>query len=102
MADFKEFYEKQIEYYKHNVEWCTEQIAWETSMLEKYRKTDRELVEYVWSKGVVTKVEASIFHKGYQSEDTKQALKFRRKYYLWRKKSVKTLAEYEKKLKELK
>ncbi len=102
--NLKEFYQKQVEWYKHEIEWETEQIAWETEQVKRSRKADRELVEYVWSKGPVEKIDMEIYGKngkGYKGKDTKQHLAYRKKYYLRRKRYMKSLAEYQRKLEEL-
>lgn len=53
--------------------------------LAEQRKKDREMVEWVWSSGVVTEWEMKHYNKDYQSEDTKKIIKHRAFNYRFRK-----------------
>ena len=93
----REFYESQVKFYKKSIEYSTNHIGFLTGQLERSRKEDRELVEWVWSRGVVDKFEMQIYGTGkYQSTETHKLLLERRREYLRRKKEEAKLQKYEK------
>lgn len=91
------WYREQIEWNKKVIGWCNREIEYLTRELERSRKDDRELVEWVWSKGVVTEWEIRTYGNGskYQSTETHKNLLARRREYLKRKKANKEIARYE-------
>lgn len=102
MGDFnwKEFYKEQVEWYKKQIEWDNKQIAWITKEIEDGRKRDREMVEWVWSKGVLTEWQMRAYGnpKKYESADTHERILARRRAYRSRKHNMAKLTEYRVKL----
>lgn len=98
--NWKEWYEKQVAWYKEQIEWENKHIAWLTRDIEDGRKRDREMVEWVWSKGVLTEWQMKTYGdpKKYESADTHERVLMRRRAYRSRKYNMKKLAEYEAKL----
>lgn len=90
----RNFYNTMIRHYTHNIEFCSGQIEWYTGQIQRSRAKDKEMVEWVWSKGVLTSFEARIYTKDYQSTETKKLIKERAKHYRDRKQSERRLAEY--------
>lgn len=75
-----------IEYVKGRIEWYTKQIAWETRDLERSRKEDKELQEYIWSKGPLTKMDMELWgNKKYESSETREIRNRRTRLYRRRK-----------------
>lgn len=70
--DERKFYEGQIEFYKRMIGYAENSLEFNKRQLKRGRKHDRELVEYVWSRGVVTEWEMRLFHKNYKSEEVKK------------------------------
>lgn len=98
--EIRDWYRHQIEWYKKEVKWYSEQIEWCTKQLQRSRKEDRELREYVWSKGPLTKFDMEIYGDKYEGTETHKLLLERRRYYLRRKDYEKQLTKYEKLLAE--
>lgn len=97
--DMREFYEKQVAWYKRQVEFDNEQIEWDNSMIKRSRKADRELLEYVWNKGPLNKWQAEIFDpKKYVGSETKQYIADRRRWYRMRKRDLRNLQDYQRRL----
>lgn len=95
MLDYNEFAKKQVEWYKGQIEWYDKQIAWETRDLEQSRQEDRKLVEYIWSKGPLTKVDMLIWgSKKYESGETRKIKNQRARSYRQRKWCREQLAGY--------
>lgn len=68
----KEFYEGQIEFAKKMIGFAERSLEFNKRQLSRERKSDKELVEYVWSKGVVTKFEMETYTKDYKGTETKK------------------------------
>lgn len=100
MAEFnmREFYEKQVAYYRHNVEFDEHEIAWENEQLKKSRADDRRLVEHIWSKGPRTALDAELFGKDFKSVETKRILANRKRWYRMKKRDLRNLQDYLKRL----
>jgi hypothetical protein len=96
----REFYEKEVAWYKHQVEFDEQEIAWDNEQLKRSRKEDRELLEYVWSKGPLTEWHKAIYGdpKKYQSPETKKILASRRRWYRMKKRDLRNLQDYQKRL----
>lgn len=101
MFDFIAFYKEQIEFYKKQIEFDTEMIESANRTLQLTRKDDRDVVEYVWGKGVVTAAEMRLFAPGYIGIDTRRELNERERYYRSRRKNRKELEKCTRKLREL-
>ena len=68
--------------------------------IKRIREEDKRVVEYAWSRGVVTEYEYVLFVKGFESVDMKNAKKERARYYARRKKDMLNLKHYEIELKK--
>lgn len=99
--EIRNWYEHQIEWYNKVIGWCNRNIEYLTRQLERNRKDDREMVEWVWSKGVVTEWEIKTYGSKYQSAETHKNLLARRREYLERKKAYRKIAEYKRLLAEM-
>lgn len=98
--DMREFYENQVAWYKHNVEFDEQEIAWENEQLKRSRKEDREMVKWVWSKGVLTEWQMKTYGnpKKYQGTETKKILANRRRWYRMKKRDLRNLQDYQRRL----
>lgn len=76
------------------IESSDKEIKWLNKRIAEQRKEDRELVEYVWSKGVVTKHDMEVFTKDFKSSEMKELLKMRDREYAWRDKQRKAVKRY--------
>jgi hypothetical protein len=99
--DFKEYYEGQVEFYQRQLEWVTTMLGYCARQTERELQKSKELVEYVWSKGPVTKRDMELFSKDFRTEEWKQADKERRCYYRQRRTYKERLANYTKLLEQL-
>ena len=103
--DWKEYYEKQVDYYTKDIEFDEKQIQWANRDIKYERKRDRELYEYVWSKGVLTEWEMRYYGmpiSQYISSTTKKLINDRQRYYRHKKKDMQKLEYYKKQLEEYK
>lgn len=100
MNERDRFNRSQVEWYKKQIAYNDQEITWLTKQLTASRAEDKKMTEYVWSKGVLTKIEMEIWGdpKKYESNDTHQYKLQRRREYLRRKHNMKMLAEYEAKI----
>ena len=98
MIDLKAFYESEITFNKNHIAWCDKMIAYCNEMLKSCRKDDRDLVQHIWARGVVTELEMKIFNKDYVSSDTQFYIDDRKFYYKSRRKARKQLEKYNLKL----
>lgn len=76
-------------------------IAFANEMLKSQRERDRELVEWVWSKGVLTKLDMEVFTKDFKSSETKYWEKDRRHWYRERAKNIKRAEDARKSLERM-
>lgn len=100
--NLKELYEHSIEFEERNVKFYESQLQFTKIQLKRERESDKELVEYIWGKGVVTKMEKEIFHAGYKSEEVKKLEKEAKKERKAIRECKKQIAGYKAKLAELK
>ena len=98
--EIRDFYERQVAFYTREIETSSDMIKLINDNLKMSRKSDRELVERIWNRGVVTERDMEIFNKDFQGRDTKYYLKDREYWYRDRARSRKNLAKYQKKLQE--
>lgn len=98
--------DERIDLYRRMIEMSEEAIAFDSDhimtlneIIADCRREDRRLVEYVWSKGVVTADEMRLFNKGFMSRETKDWIKCRRRAYKCRSRSRKSLEYWTKELK---
>ena len=93
--NMKEFYARQVEYYRHEIEFDTQNIEWETRNIQREKEGIRNLAEYVWSKGPLTKTDMKIWgDKNYKTPEQRESEKRRKKYYRERKKDTEELERY--------
>ena len=103
--DWKEYLEKQVEFYKKEIEFDDKQIKWANQDIQRERERDRSLYEYVWSKGVLTEWEHRYYGmpmKQFKSSTTQKYMNDRARYYRHKKKDIKKLEYYKKQLEEYK
>lgn len=77
MTDYSKIAEGMVRTAEQFIESSSNEIEWLNKQIAEQRKKDRELVEYVWSSGVVDRVEMMIYTKDYKSEAMKKLLKRR-------------------------
>ena len=97
--DMKKYVEGQVKWYKEQIDWDNKMLEYANKDIKRIREEDKRVVEYVWSKGVVTKDEYVLFIKGFESVDMEKAKKERARYYARRKKDTINLKHYEIELK---
>jgi len=99
MLNLKDYYESQVEWCEEQVRWYTKEIDWVTERIKKSRSDDREIEQYIWNKGPLTRVDMQVFGGGnFTSRETKELLKERRRYYNRRKKYTQDADKYKAKL----
>lgn len=98
IQEMKEFVERQIAYYTRSIEFDNSQIEYYNREIKRERKRDKELIEAVWSVGVVTDIDIKIFKPGFVGVECKKAMKERSYYYRSRKKHIANLERYKKEL----
>ena len=79
-----EFYKHEVEYNREQVEWYRKQIKYVNRQLERSRQGDKELIEFIWGRGVVTKLDWECFiskGKDYMSGETRKLMNERARYY---------------------
>ena len=96
--DYKEFCIRQIEWYKKQNEFEQKQIGWINEDIKRERARLKEMVEYIWSKGVLTEMDYRMVQKGYETVDLKRYKNQRARYYRNIKSNNKRIAEYEARL----
>ena len=79
--EIREVYEGMVESYKRWIEHDADEIKWANDMLKITREDDKRLVEYIWSKGVLTEWEMERYTKAFTGTETKYYLKERARYY---------------------
>lgn len=98
--DMKKFVEGQVKWYKEQIDWDNKMLEYANKDIKRIREEDKRVVEYAWSRGVVTKYEYVLFVKDFESVDMKKAKKERARYYVRRKKDIINLKHYEIELKK--
>lgn len=97
-----EYYKWCRDYAKKEIEWCTKQIEYCNRQLKRTTQEDGEFIEYIWNRGVVTKLDWECFlSKPYVSGETRKLINERAKYYRWRIKHKKELARRLKQIAEM-
>lgn len=99
--DYRKYYAEQIEWYTKQNVFCRGQIEWYTKQLKRSRKEDRELAEYALSTKPADELTLKIFGGKYVSNETKNMLNTRARYYREVKDNEKRIAFYQKRLAEL-
>lgn len=101
--EYREFCEKQRDFSARQIEWHLKMIAYDNDTLERIkgelkrtRKADKELVAYVWAKGVLTKCDWYIFGNpdSFVGAETKKLLSDRVSTYRSRKKNLAWIEHY--------
>lgn len=96
-----DFCKKALEQTYKSLDFDNRQIEWHNKYIKECRQKDRELVEWVWSKGVVTENQMKWFNKDYKSVDTIYHLRQRNYYYRSRKKNKERIEYYKKQLNKM-
>lgn len=95
----RDFIQKQVDFSTRQIAWCDREIEYLAQQLERTRKEDREMVEYVWSHGPLTRTEMEIWGKGkYEGTDTRKYKNQRRCEYRRRKNYQADLQRYQRML----
>ena len=100
LLEIKKFVEGQIKWYKEQIDWDNRMIEYANKDIKRIRKEDKRVVEYVWSKGVITKEDYMFYTDDFESLDMENAKKERARYYARRKKDMLNLRHYEIELKK--
>ena len=93
-AEINAIYERLVKSATELVESSDKEIKWLNERIKEQRKEDRKLVEYVWSSGVVTRLDMEVFTKDFKSSEMKELLKQRDREYAWRDKQRKAVKRY--------
>ena len=72
MINYKKYYEEQIEFAKKMIGYSERSLEFNKRQLSRERKSDKELVEWIWNKGVVNKFEMETYTKNYKGTETKK------------------------------
>ena len=94
----KGFYEHEIEYSNRMLGYYERNLERVKNQLKRERKEDRELVEHVWNRGVVTKLEMEIYTKEFKGTETEKLEKEARQTRKAIRKYKSRISEYEAKL----
>ena len=99
----REIYETEVKIYQTAIEFDNNYIAMSNKNIARLRKEDKEMVEFVWGKGVLTELDMRIWGKPekYAGVETKKEISRRNKAYRWRKKDTAYLEQYKRKLETL-
>lgn len=99
--EWKEIFEKMVAFDEEQIEFYSKEIEREGKYLKQYRAEDREHLEWVWGRGVLTKWEMECYgDKSYKGRDTKDAERRRNRAYRQRKYYRAKLEEHRKSLEE--
>lgn len=97
MTDWEEklqhMYASAAEFYKDMIEENDREIAYLTECLRESRASDRKMVKWVWSRGVVTAWEME-YYSHYESDDTRKYRLEREREYRDRRKNKQMLKYY--------
>lgn len=99
-----ETYEKAIAYDKKNLEDIAREIKWLGNQIARERQRDKEMLVYIWAKGVLTETEMKYYGnpKKYVGLDTERYIKYREREYKRRAKALVRLAKDEEMLERVK
>lgn len=99
--EIEKVYKKIIESTERSIEWSNKEIEWLNKQIKRSKEEDKKLVEYVWSKGVLERMDMEVFGKDFIGAETKDWLKQRDRQYRSRAKDRKRLENYKKTLTRL-
>jgi len=102
MINEREFYEGQIEFANKMIGYAENSLEYTKRQLKRERISDKELVEYIWSKGVVNEFQKETYTKDYKGTDTKKYEKEARQLRKSIRKYKAQIERYEAKLAECK
>ena len=104
MDKLREFYVEMIEIYNTWADDADREIEWFNKQIKIERANDKELLEHVWSVGVLDSIEMKIWGdvKNYLGTDTKELIKQRQKQYYRKRKWKEEAEKYKCKLEHLK
>lgn len=84
MADYKTIKGQLIQNQMDLIESSDREIEWLNKEIAERRIKDKNMIEWVWSKGVVNEWEMRCYTKDYKSTEMKSLLKQREREYRWR------------------
>ena len=92
--DWAEFYKGQIEWDKRQLEWERKDLEYNNRNIARERAKDREQCEWVWARGVLTRIDFEIWGnpKKFVGSETK-------KYLKWRERNYRRIKYYERQIK---
>lgn len=96
MNEIRESYKRFIQYELDNIKWYEKEIKYISEQIKESKASDKELVEYVWSKGPLTKWDMDHYNEKYVSFTTKKLLSDRSKCYYRIKRAKQSIARDEK------
>ena len=101
-AEWKAWYEKQIEFHKAEYAWNTAQIEYTNEELAKLREEHKYNIETLWAKGVLTEIDMWYVTEFdiKNSKEYKGKVAWRATRYTQRKRDEKWIAEYTEELKK--
>lgn len=95
--EMREFAQRQVEWHKKFLAYDDHELEYIKEELKRLRKQDKELVEYIWAKGVVTKTDMEIFCiPNFVGAEIKKVLHRREQVYRSRKRNKAWIEYYEK------
>ena len=88
--EMRDFAERQIEWHKKFLAYDEKELEYIKEALKRERKRDKELLEHVWSKGVLTRTDWCIWgdKEHYVGAETRKLLNQRQHVYRSRKKNI--------------
>lgn len=97
---YRETIESVIKMNENLIEGSTKDIKMFSKEIAEQRKKDREMIEWVWSSGVVTEWEMNYYNKNYKSDATRKLMNRRAWEYRFRKSLEKSNREWKEMLAE--
>lgn len=100
--EIRDYYTQEIEFLKKQIEWSTREINWLTKQMKRESKEMDRLAEFVWSQGVLTRLEMEVWGTDKpKSADWKKYNSERCREYRRRKKYAERVEKYEALLREI-
>ena len=96
--EMKAFAERQIEWHQKFLAYDEKELQYIKEELKRERKHDKELIDYIWAKGPLTKTDWYIWGdpEHYVGVETEKLIKRRRHVYRSRKKNLEWIEHYKK------
>lgn len=97
---YRETIESVIKMNEELIRGSTDDIKMFSKEIAEQRKKDKEMVEWVWSSGVVTEWEMNYYNKDYKSDTTRKLMNRRAWEYRFRKRLENSNREWKEMLAE--